>query len=143
MTIDLSNFNRLALKDLPDDLAAAMFTAARHGTKVEVFHHDRWVNVMLLCWNSKSIYRIAPSGASALTPDKIKWKHLPAWVLWTARNVDARTHGFSNKPNKLQAVWRTSGIDYSIHLSDWPKIVVRGTVPWDQSLQARPVAVQS
>jgi hypothetical protein len=139
--LDLSNPGKLPLKDLPDDIASAMFMAERHGAKMEVFIHNKWEDVMQSFWFQNNTYRIAPSAAPGLTPDVIRWKRLPAWVIAVARDKDGGVWGHESKATKDFDCWDCDG--EVINLSVWPKIVKRGTMPWDQSLQLRPVAVQS
>lgn len=86
-------------------------------------------------WCVGLTYRAKP--APALVPDTIPWDALADWLQWVARDESGTAWAYDTKPRQGNTIWSCVGDKYG-RIDDVLRGYVRGTVPWDQSLQERP-----
>ena len=142
MTLDLTNPDRMLLKDLPDDVRGAMFNAWLKGDVVECVDpddcEDSWDEVdSNPGWFDTLAYRIRPEPLRpTVIPDAV-WAVLPDKYTCAAQDPDGRVWACSAGPCKRFNGWYASNIQYIGDLRG----VQPGTVDWRVSLQQRPKGV--
>lgn len=136
--MDLSNPNKLRLREMTDEERGAIMRIHDEGCAIEGYLCDhKWL------WQSPEeqlrmsvIYRIAP------TADTVVWSKLPDEIKWVARDEDGRADGYSEKPRPSEDIhWTSMGVGVVLpYLSLCPSIYTPGTCDWRESLQQRPEA---
>ena len=131
MTLDLSNPGKLALKDLPDDVAAGMFLAWRAGSVIEQGFDDLgWQTFDEPLWHSGCFFRVCPAPAKQLA---VPWEMLDPWIKAVAMDGDGIINGFDAIPALMDSYWMGgSPVSLSILVFD------TAGIDWRESLQIRP-----
>ena len=131
MTLDLSNPGKLALKDLPDDVAAGMFLAWRAGSVIDQsFGIGGGDDITKIEWKPNNIYHVRPAPAKQLA---VPWEMLDPWIKAVAMDGDGIINGFDAIPALMDSYWLGgSPVSLSILIFD------TAGVDWRESLQIRP-----
>lgn len=136
MTFDLTKIDK-PLRDLPDEVAAALFIAARHGAKVEWrrFASNPWKEVCNApAWSPNYTYRVAPEPPR---PISVPWEVLDDSIICIARIDSGIVWGFTGTAQTFGWTWIAPHGE-QFRLDGVIKGLDPGTVDWKDSLIFRP-----
>ena len=132
--LDLSNPDKLPLRDMPEDVAVGMFTAWRNGETREYWSGCVWCYLSNSYWFPGTIYRIPPPPAKQLIAP---WEWLAPWIKAVVLGRTGRIWGFSGVPVQGDNSWLVYGLHRAEELSGVLIFDTAG-IDWRDSLTLRP-----
>lgn len=127
------NENKVALKDMPSEVATQIVMALMEGrTQVWAIIPQKWVDVNQLdIIDTSWAYRIKPKEIQA------PWEAFEDWIQWIAMNEGGQWIGFERKPRRYGRVWSVDQVGGSSIFILGVKIE-QGDGDWSQQIQQRP-----